>query len=162
MAGGAEDAAGVGATRFAPPAPLEAALLAAAALAWGWLLWGLRHRPLEWGLLAAAVGPLAAVGLLADRLARRAWPPAGVVAMLVAGCAGLTLATAVSPVTLGAFALGIVVPAGWQGDHLLLRALPLVMLAAHPWRRTWPAAIVSALGVTAFLGIALMILDAAA
>lgn len=153
------DAAGAG--RCGWPDPMDGALVVVALAAWVWLLAGLRHRPLEWSLLAAAVVPLAALGILVDRRAGGTWPPAGVLGMLVAGLAGLAFATGVAPTTLSAFALGLLAPAGWQGDHLLLRALPLVMLAAHPWRRSWPSAVVSALGVTAFMGIALMMLDAA-
>ena len=36
-----------------------------------------------------------------------------------------------------------------------------MMVVAHPWRPTWQGALVSALGVSAFLGIGLVILHAA-
>lgn len=144
------------------PDPLEVALVVGASVAWIWLLADLRHRPLELGVLAASVVALVVLGGAVDRRLGDAWAPAGVLAMLGCSFAGLTLATGVAPQTLLAFALGLLSPAGWRGDHLLLRALPLVMLAAHPWRRSWPFLVVSALGVTAFMGIVLMILDAAA
>ena len=139
----------------------ELALLAGAIVAWGWLLGGLLRRPSELATLGLAVPLLACVGRGIERLVGPSWGGAGVVGMGVVGFAGLVLLTGTSPATLAGFMLGLIKPVGWTGDHLLLRCLPLVMLVAHPWRPSWPTALVSALGVTAFLGVTLLILDAA-
>ncbi|MEI8320217.1 MAG: hypothetical protein WCH79_19970, partial [Planctomycetia bacterium] len=85
----------------------------------------------------------------------------GVVAMALLGFVALVGLTGASPQTLAGFILGLVKPVGWTGDHLLLRGVPLMMVLAYPWRPTWPGALVSALGVSAFLGIGLVILHAA-
>jgi hypothetical protein len=111
--------------------------------------------------LALAVPLLAGVGLGVDRLVGQAWGAAGVVAMAILGFAALAGLTGASPQTLAGFILGLVKPVGWTGDHLLLRVVPLMMAMAHPWRRSFSGALVSALGVSAFLGIGLMILHAA-
>jgi hypothetical protein len=81
--------------------------------------------------------------------------------MAILGFAALAGLTGASPQTLAGFILGLVKPVGWTGDHLLLRVVPLMMAMAHPWRRSFSGALVSALGVSAFLGIGLMILHAA-
>ncbi len=139
----------------------DLAMLGMALVAWGWLLAGLRDRPAELAALAVAVPLLAGVGLAVDRFLGPAWGAAGVVAMGIVGFAALVGLTGASPQTLAGFILGLVKPVGWTGDHLLLRVVPLVMLVAHLWRPSWPGALVSALGVSAFLGIGLMILHAA-
>ena len=136
-------------------------LLAVALAAWGWLMSGLWDRPAEIAGLALAVPLLAGVGLGVDRLVGSAWGAAGVVAMAILGFAALAGLTGASPQTLAGFILGLVKPVGWTGDHLLLRVVPLMMAVAYPWRPTWPGALVSALGVSAFLGIGLVILHAA-
>jgi len=81
--------------------------------------------------------------------------------MALLGFVALVGLTGASPQTLAGFILGLVKPVGWTGDHLLLRVVPLMMAVAYPWRPTWPGALVSALGVSAFLGIGLVILHAA-
>ncbi len=139
----------------------DVTMLVGALVAWGWLLAGLRNRPAELAALALAVPLLAGVSVAVDRFLGPAWGAAGVVAMGIVGFAGLVGLTGASPPTLAGFILGLVKPVGWTGDHLLLRVVPLVMLVAHPWRPSWPGALVSALGVSAFLGIGLMILRAA-
>jgi hypothetical protein len=136
-------------------------MVGGAVVAWSWLLAGLWDRPAELSALAVAVPLLAGVGLAVDRFLGPAWGAAAVVAMAVLGLAGLVGLTGASPQTLAGFILGIVKPVGWTGEHLLLRVVPLAMLVAHPWRPSWPGALVSALGVSAFLGIGLMILHAA-
>lgn len=155
----------------APPGPgifsggkalaIESGVALAALVAWVWLLWPLRERPAEWLLLAAAVPGLAVLGVGVQRSVGGAPRFVGAAAMGIAGFVGLVLFTGGGPATLASFILGVLKPAGWRGDHLLLRALPLLMLLAHPWRHGWAMAAVSALGVTAFLGIGLMILRAA-
>ena len=139
----------------------DGALLGVALAAWGWLLSGLWDRPTEIAGLALAVPLLAGVGLGIDRLVGGQWAGLGVVAMALLGFAALVGLTGASPQTLAGFILGLVKPVGWTGDHLLLRCVPLMMVVAHRWRPTWPGALVSALGVSAFLGIGLMILHAA-
>ena len=139
----------------------DVAMLGVALAAWAWILAGLWNRPAEIAGLALAVPLLAGVGLGVDRLVGQAWGAAGVVAMAILGFAALAGLTGASPRTLAGFILGLVKPVGWTGDHLLLRVVPLMMAMAHPWRRSFPGAVVSALGVSAFLGIGLMILHAA-
>ncbi len=139
----------------------DGALLGVALAAWGWLLSGLWDRPAEIAGLALAVPLLASVGLGVDRLVGGPWGGMGIVAMALLGFAALVGLTGASPQTLAGFILGLVKPVGWTGDHLLLRVVPLMMAVAYPWRPTWPGALVSALGVSAFLGIGLMILHAA-
>lgn len=136
-------------------------MLGVAVVAWGWLLSGLRDRPGELAGLAVAVPVLAGIGLMVDRFVGQAWGGSGVVVMGIVGFLGLVAATGASPQTLAGFILGLVKPVGWTGDHLLLRVVPLVMLIAHPFRPFWPGAIASALGVSAFLGIGLLVLHAA-
>jgi hypothetical protein len=136
-------------------------MLGVALAAWAWILAGLWNRPAEIAGLALAVPLLAGVGLGVDRLLGQAWGAVGVVAMAVLGFAALAGLTGASPQTLAGFILGLVKPVGWTGDHLLLRVVPLMMTVAHPWRRSFLGAVVSALGVSAFLGIGLMILHAA-
>jgi hypothetical protein len=136
-------------------------MLGVAVAAWAWILAGLWNRPAEITGLALAVPLLAGVGLGVDRLLGQAWGAVGVVAMAVLGFAALAGLTGASPQTLAGFILGLVKPVGWTGDHLLLRVVPLMMAMAHPWHRSFPGAVVSALGVSAFLGIGLMILHAA-
>jgi hypothetical protein len=136
-------------------------MLGVALAAWAWILAGLWNRPAEIAGLALAVPLLAGVGLGVDRLLGQAWGAVGVVAMAVLGFAALAGLTGASPQTLAGFILGLVKPVGWTGDHLLLRVVPLMMAMAHPWHRSFPGAVVSALGVSAFLGIGLMILHAA-
>ena len=136
-------------------------MLGVAVVAWGWLLSGLRDRPAELAGLAVAVPVLAGIGLMVDRFVGQAWGGSGVVVMGIVGFLGLVAATGASPQTLAGFILGLVKPVGWTGDHLLLRVVPLVMLIAHPFRPFWPGAIASALGVSAFLGIGLLVLHAA-
>jgi len=137
------------------------AMLGVALAAWAWILAGVWNRPAEIAALALAVPLLAGVGLGVDRLVGQAWGAAGVVAMAILGFAALVGLTGASPQTLAGFILGLVKPVGWTGDHLLLRVVPLMMVVAHPWRRSSPGALVSALGVSAFLGIGLAILHAA-
>lgn len=139
----------------------EPALLLAAVVAWGGLLRGLSHRPGELALLLLSVPLLACIGRGVERVSGPAWRAAGIVAMGSVGFGALALGTGESPATLAGFMLGLLKPVGWTGDHLLLRVVPLLMLVAHPWRPSWPSAIVSALGVTGFLGVTLMILHAA-
>jgi len=139
----------------------DVAMLGVALTAWGWILAGLWNRPAEIASLAVAVPLLAGVGLGVDRLVGQALGAAGVVAMAILGFAALVGLTGASAQTLAGFILGLVKPVGWTGDHLLLRVVPLMMVMAHPWRRSSPGAVVSALGVSAFLGIGLMILHAA-
>jgi len=127
---------------------------------WLWLLWGLRDRPGEMAGLLAAVPFLALVALGVDRFVGRPMAVAGVGAMASVGFIGLVVITGTDPLTLASFALGLLKPAGWHGDHILLRVVPFLMTMAHPLRPSWPMALVSALGVTGFLGIALMILQA--
>jgi hypothetical protein len=127
---------------------------------WFWLLWGLRDRPGELAGLLAAVPFLALVALGVDRLAGPSMAVVGVGAMVMIGFIGLVTITGANPLTVASFALGLLKPAGWHGDHILLRALPFLMTMAHPLHPSRPMALVSALGVTAFLGIALMILHA--
>ncbi len=136
-------------------------LLAVALAAWGWLMSGLWDRPAEIAGLALAVPLLAGVGLGVDRLLGVQWGGMGVVAMALLGFVALVGLTGASPQTLAGFILGLVKPVDWTGDHLLLRVVPLMMVVAHPWRPTWQGALVSALGVSAFLGIGLVILHAA-
>ena len=136
-------------------------LLAVALAAWGWLMSGLWDRPAEIAGLALAVPLLAGVGLGVDRLLGGQWGGLGVVAMALLGFVALVGLTGASPQTLAGFILGLVKPVDWTGDHLLLRVVPLMMVVAHPWRPTWQGALVSALGVSAFLGIGLVILHAA-
>jgi hypothetical protein len=136
-------------------------MLGVALAAWAWILAGLWNRPAELAGLALAVPLLAGVGLGVDRLVGQAWGAVGVVAMGIVGFAALVGLSGASPQTLAGFILGLVKPVGWTGDHLLLRVVPLMMAVAHPWRPSWPGAVVSALGVSAFLGIGLMILHAA-
>ena len=139
----------------------DAAMLGVALAAWGWILAGLWDRPAEIAALALAVPLLTGVGLGVDRLVGSAWGAAGVGVMAILGFAALVGLTGASPQTLAGFTLGLLKPVGWTGDHLLLRVVPLLMAMAHPWRRSSPGAVVSALGVSAFLGIGLMILHAA-
>ena len=139
----------------------DVALLGVALAAWGWILAGLWNRPAEIAALALAVPLLAGVGQGVARLAGQAWGPVGVIAMASLGFAALVGLTGASPQTLAGFILGLVKPVGWTGDHLLLRGVPLMMAVTYPWRPSWPGAVVSALGVSAFLGIGLMILHAA-
>lgn len=139
----------------------DAAMLGVALAAWGWILAGLWDCPAEIAALALSVPLLTGVGLGVDRLVGSAWGAAGVVAMAILGFAALVGLTGASPQTLAGFTLGLLKPVGWTGDHLLLRLVPLLMAMAHPWRRAYPGAVVSALGVSAFLGIGLMILHAA-
>lgn len=139
----------------------DLAMLGGALVAWGWLLAGLWNRPVELAALAVAVPLLSGVSLAVDRFLGPAWGGAGVVAMGIVGFAGLVGLTGASPQTLAGFILGLVKPVGWTGDHLLLRVVPLAMLVAHSRRPSWPGTLVSALGVSAFLGIGLMILHAA-
>ena len=136
-------------------------LLAVALAAWGWLMSGLWDRPAEIAGLALAVPLLAGVGLGVARLLGVQWGGMGVVAMALLGFVALVGLTGASPQTLAGFILGLVKPVDWTGDHLLLRVVPLMMVVAHPWRPTWQGALVSALGVSAFLGIGLVILHAA-
>lgn len=139
----------------------DAAMLGVALAAWGWILAGLWDCPAEIAALALSVPLLTGVGLGVDRLVGSTWGAAGVVAMAILGFAALVGLTGASPQTLAGFTLGLLKPVGWTGDHLLLRLVPLLMAMAHPWRRSYPGAVVSALGVSAFLGIGLMILHAA-
>ena len=139
----------------------DGALLGVALAAWGWLLSGLWDRPAEIAGLALAVPLLAGVGLGVDRLLGVQWGGMGVVAMALLGFVALVGLTGASPQTLAGFILGLVKPVDWTGDHLLLRVVPLMTVVAHPWRPTWQGALVSALGVSAFLGIGLVILHAA-
>jgi hypothetical protein len=136
-------------------------LLGVALAAWGWILAGLWNRPAEIAGLALAVPLLAGVGLGVARLVGQAWGAVGVGAMAILGFAALVGLTGASPQTLAGFILGLIKPVGWTGDHLLLRGVPLMMVVAYPWRPSYPGAVVSALGVSAFLGIGLMILHAA-
>ena len=138
---------------------MDLAPLGVALPAWGLLLRGLDAT--EIGLLALAVPPLAALCRAVDRWlgGQRAW--AGVVAMGIVGFAAVVGLTGASPLALAGFILGLVKPVGWTGDHLLLRVVPLGMLLGYPWRPSWPGALVSALGVGAFLGVGLMILRSA-
>ncbi len=147
---------------FRPDAAWQLAALCVALVAWGWLLSGLRHRPTELATLVAAIPILAMVGQGIARFAGPSRSVAGVAATAVVGFTGLIILTGANPLTLLCFAFGLLKPAAWQGDHLLLRVIPLAMVAAHPLRPSWPMAVVSALGVTAFLGIALLILGVAA
>lgn len=139
----------------------DVAMLGVALVAWTWILVGLWDRPAEIAALALAVPLLAGVGLGVDRFVGQAWSAGGVVAMAILGFAALVGLTGASPQTLAGFILGLVKPVGWTGDHLLLRVVPLIMAVAHPWRPSYAGAVVSALGVSAFLGIGLMILHAA-
>ncbi|MSR26485.1 MAG: hypothetical protein EXS06_05630 [Planctomycetaceae bacterium] len=139
----------------------DGALLGVALAAWGWLLSGLWDRPAEIAGLALAVPLLAGVGLGVNRLLGVQWGGIGVVAMALLGFVALVGLTGASPQTLAGFIFGLVKPVGWTGDHILLRSVPLMMVVAHPWRPTWQGALVSALGVSAFLGIGLVILHAA-
>jgi hypothetical protein len=151
---------GAAASRWRPRFT-EPALVVAAFVAWGALLQGLRHRPGELALLLLAVPLLACIGRGLERVVGRAWGAAGIVGMGIVGFGTLALCTGESPATLAGFMLGLLKPVGWTGDHLLLRVVPLIMLVAHPWRPSWPTAFVSALGVTGFLGVTLLILHAA-
>lgn len=139
----------------------ELILVVAAVVAWGELLRGLGDRPGELACLSLGVPLLACIGRGIERVVGPTWGVAGIVGMGIVGFAALVLGTGESPGVLAGFMLGLLKPVGWTGDHLLLRVVPLMMLVAHPWRPSWPAAIVSALGVTGFLGVTLMILHAA-
>ena len=141
--------------------PLEAALVVAGIAAWGWIVTPLAREPSELWLPAAAV-PVIAVATFAAERWRRGGGVAALGAAAAIGVVGLAAVTGTSPVTLVSFALGLLKPAGWQGDHLFLRAVPLLLLVAFPLRKSWGAAVLSALGATAFLAIAAAMARAAA
>ena len=140
-----------GATRSTTP--VDVAIAIAGAGAWVWLVKPLVSEPSELWLPAAAVPPIALATIVAER--RRAGGGVAVLAASLAiGVGALAIGTGTSPLTLVAFALGLLKPAGWPGEHLLLRAVPLTLLVAYPLRRSWGTAVLSAFGATAFLAIA--------
>ena len=131
----------------------EASIAVAGSLAWAWLVTPLVPTP-SLALLAAAA-PLIAVVLLAVERRRPGLAAPLLAAALFARFAILAAGTGGSLSTLVRFALGILAPRDWQGEHLLLRALPLAMLVAFVLRPSAGTALVSGLGVTAFVAIAL-------